>query len=393
MLRRNSIILFISLMALLAISVVPALAQTPTPTEHPPVPLAVFTDYPSQVIGLGETVSFPLKLRTETKSQVVQLKTQGLPDGWTVTFRGGGNIVNSVYVDAFTDASVDMSVEPPADVAAGDYKFTVLAQGEGTSSSIDIALTIQEKLPPKMSLTTDLPTLRGSPTTTFSYNITLKNEGDSDLSVSLSADAPSVFLVSFTLNGQDVTDVPLASRQSIRLNVSAKPAGDVAAGSYDITMLAQGGDAQASIDLKAEVTGQASLTITSPDGRLSGQAYAGRDTALQLVIQNNGTASARGVSLSSTSTSGWSVTFDPKDITEIPAGQQVQVTANVHPPDNAVAGDYMITLRAQTADNLSKSVDYRVTVRTSTLWGVVGIVLIAIAVGVVALAVMRFGRR
>jgi uncharacterized membrane protein len=99
------------------------------------------------------------------------------------------------------------------------------------------------------------------------------------------------------------------------------------------------------------------------------------------------------VTLSSTESSGWTVNFDPKEINEIPAGQQVEVTTNIRPADKAVAGDYMITLRAQTADNLSKSTDFRITVRTSTLWGVVGIVLIAIAVGVVALAVMRFGRR
>jgi uncharacterized membrane protein len=37
--------------------------------------------------------------------------------------------------------------------------------------------------------------------------------------------------------------------------------------------------------------------------------------------------------------------------------------------------------------------DFRVTVRTSTLWGVVGIGLIAISVGIVGWAVMRFGRR
>lgn len=393
MLRRKIITFLVSLITLLTFSVLPALAQTPTPTEHPPVELAVFTDYPSQVIGLGETVSFPLKLRTETNSQVVQMKTQGLPQGWTATFRGGGNIVTSVFVDAFQDASVDLRIEPPADVVAGDYKFSVLAQGKRTAAKMDITLTVQEKLPPSLSLKSDLPTLRGTPTTTFRYDVTLKNEGDGDLLVNLSADTPSVFLVSYNLSGQEVTDLPLGPRESKRLSVSAKPVGDVPAGTYNIKMFAQGGETQTSIDLVAEVTGQADITITSPDGRLSGQAYAGKDTPLKIVVLNNGTAPARGVSLSSSESSGWSVSFDPKEINEIPAGQQVEVTASIRPADKAVAGDYMITIRSQTADGLSRSADFRITVRTSTLWGVVGIILIAIAVGVVALAVMRFGRR
>jgi uncharacterized membrane protein len=53
----------------------------------------------------------------------------------------------------------------------------------------------------------------------------------------------------------------------------------------------------------------------------------------------------------------------------------------------------VINISARPADGATKSAEFRITVLTSTLWGVVGIILIAIAVGVVALAVMRFGRR
>lgn len=52
----------------------------------------------------------------------------------------------------------------------------------------------------------------------------------------------------------------------------------------------------------------------------------------------------------------------------------------------------MVTLRAS-AGSASASADYRVTVQTSTLWGLVGIVLVALAVGVVGFAVSRYGRR
>ena len=52
-----------------------------------------------------------------------------------------------------------------------------------------------------------------------------------------------------------------------------------------------------------------------------------------------------------------------------------------------------MTIRAKPAEGGSESADFRITVRTSTLWGVVGIALIAVAVAVVAAAVFRFGRR
>jgi uncharacterized membrane protein len=99
------------------------------------------------------------------------------------------------------------------------------------------------------------------------------------------------------------------------------------------------------------------------------------------------------VELSASTPSGWKVEFDPKTIEEIPVGEQVEVTANVRPGDKAIAGDYIVTVRAKPAEGASKSADFRITVRTSTLWGVVGIILIAVAVAVVALAVIRFGRR
>jgi len=204
-----------------------------------------------------------------------------------------------------------------------------------------------------LSLTVDLPTLKGMPSTTFRYNATLKNEGDEELSVNLLADAPASFQVNFNLSGQDVTNIPLGANQTQRLSIEVQPIGDISAGSYPIIVQAQGVEAQASLTLTAEVTGQAKLSVSAPDGRLSGQAYAGRDTPLKVILQNTGTAAARGIELSASESSGWSVDFTPKQISEIPAGQQVEVTANIHPADKAIAGDYMVTVSAQPAEGAS----------------------------------------
>ena len=62
------------------------------------------------------------------------------------------------------------------------------------------------------------------------------------------------------------------------------------------------------------------------------------------------------------------------------------------PSSKAVAGDYMTNFRAS-AKGDSSAADFRVTVSTSTLWGVVGIGIIAIALLIVVGAVARFGRR
>ena len=368
----------------------PALAQEGNGTGQA---LFLYTKFPSQVTEPGKTVSFPLTLKTDTKAQIVTLSMKELPDGWKATFRGTGRIIRSAYVTPDNDVTIDLKLEPVGDVAAGDYHFVVQAAGDGVVVTLPLDISVEEKLPPRLTFTTDLPTLKGSPTSTFRFNTTLKNEGDEDLDVNLIADAPPGFNVNFKLSGKDITSLPVEANSSKRITVEAKAFGLIPAGSYPLKVVAQGGDVQTELDLTIEVAGQPDLKVSGPDGRLSGEAYAGKESPIKVVITNNGTAVAHNVELSASTPSGWKVTFEPKTVEEIPVGEQVEVTANIVPGEKAIAGDYIVTVRAKPAEGSSASADFRITVRTSTLWGVIGVIVIAIAVGVVALAVARFGRR
>ncbi len=393
--RRGYVFVGLVIVVTLLLTPVALFAQsdpTPMPGATPPAPLSIFTTFPAQVIGLNESVSIPLKVRAGT-AQTVQLAVEDVPEGWNAFFRGGNRSVSAVFVDGVNDASVDLRVEPAATAAGGVYNLTVVATGEGESSRLPLTLTVEEKAPASITLTTDLPTVRGKPNTSFRFNVTLKNEGSDDLNVSLTADAPQVFLVSFSLNSQDVTAVPLAGGESKRLTVEARAYNTIAAGAYPITINAQAGDAAASLLLTAEVVGQPELTLTTPDGRLSGDANAGAETSYTLVVANPGTAPARNVTVSASAPSGWNTSLEPKDIPELAPGQSVNVTAKVTPNEKAINGDYVVSFTARADDASAKSIDMRITVTTSTLWGIVGVALIAVAVGAVALAVGRFGRR
>jgi uncharacterized membrane protein len=271
--------------------------------------------------------------------------------------------------------------------------MSVSAIAGNLKSTLPLEFTVKEKTPPRLVLEIDLPTQRGGPDTTFRYSVRLMNEGDDQLDVNLFAEAPQEFLSRFELSGQEVTNVPLNARETKNISFSAEPLTDLQVGSYPFKIQATGGEVSASLDLTAEVAGRPSLVVTSPDGRLSAQANAGSETPIKVVIQNTGSAPAQGVDFSSTEPSGWTVTFEPEQVVEIPAGEQVEITAKVRPAEKAVAGDYVMTIRAQPAEGAAKQAEFRITVLTSTLWGVVGVILIAIAVGVVGLAVARFGRR
>jgi uncharacterized membrane protein len=391
--RLNSLIGLVLLLTLTFALSSPALAQESQPGSATPQPLLLYTQYPSRMIGLGETVTLPLKLRAGV-AQVVSLEVQGLPEGWTATFRGGSQIVDAVYVDGVADASVDLRLETPSNAEPGKYELKVIGSSKREQTELIINLTIKEKLPPRLSLTTDgLPTKRGTPNSAVTFTLNLKNEGGEDLIAELSATQPENVQVTIQSGGQDVTELELAPNETKNLTVKATPLVRLEAGNYSFSVQAIAGDVSAQIDLTVEVVGQGRLSVSAPEGRLSAQAYAGQDNPLKIELTNSGTAPLRGIQLTSTTPSGWSITFDQAEIAEIPAGETVEVTAQVKPPEKAVAGDYVITINARPVDSQQESADFRITVRTSTLWGVAGIGLIALAVGAVGAAVVRFGRR
>ena len=385
----------IVVMALFAFTGVSVLAQdtTSAPIAHPEN-LLLFTKYPSEVIGVGEVVTLSLDLHTDIQAQIVNLSLDNIPDGWDASFRGSGHIVDSVFVQPSTDATVDLHVQPPADAAPGTYDFNVIAKSNDYQSELPVALTVEEKAPASLAFDVTLPSVRGNPSTTFRYDASLRNDGDADLTVDLSATAPPMFQVVFKSGTQEVTNVPVKANSTERLSVEVSSLVDtVPADTYPITIEAQGGDVDATTQLTAEVVGTENIALATADGRLSGDAEAGQDTSVNLVVSNSGSAAATNVKMTASQPSGWNVTFSPDQIDSIDPGGQAQVTATLHPADKALAGDYMITLRAQPDGGTSKTADYRVTVRTSTLWGIAGIGLIALAVGVVGFVVQRFGRR
>jgi len=68
------------------------------------------------------------------------------------------------------------------------------------------------------------------------------------------------------------------------------------------------------------------------------------------------------------------------------------VQARITPTAKSLAGDYMTTVRA-TSRGENASTQFRVTVQTSTMWGMAGAGIIGAALLIMVGAVARFGRR
>lgn len=355
--------------------------------------IIISTTYPSQVVELGESITIKVKVESFGSDRVIQLGMDEIPAGWNASFRGGGRIIHSVFVEDRSFEMIDLRLDPPQNPISGEFTFVVLAEDGEENAKLPITLSVQDKVPGGLEFSIDLPTIKGSPTTTFRYSAKLKNTGDEEILVNLTADTPFGFRTKFKLSGQETTSFPLGANQAKTISIELDPIAEQQAGKYAFSVNATGGDMQASLDLEAEVTGQHDISVTGTDGRLSGKATAGKGTALPILITNKGTAAALGIEMSANAPAGWTVEFDPEVIPEVPAGDQVEVKATIIPAEKAVAGDYMVTIKAKPIEGARETADFRITVTTSTLWGVAGIALVAVAVGVVAIAVTRFGRR
>jgi len=71
-----------------------------------------------------------------------------------------------------------------------------------------VNVALAKELPAKLTVTSKLPSLRGSPKSNFEYTLNIKNDSGRNLVASFAAEAPSNFETSFTeaYGSQELSD-------------------------------------------------------------------------------------------------------------------------------------------------------------------------------------------
>jgi uncharacterized repeat protein (TIGR01451 family) len=294
-----------------------------------------------------------------------------------------------------TDNSVGLQLrlEVPAD-ASGDQTLTLTAQGAGGNISLPIVVTLAKELPAKLRLETTLPALRGSPKSSFDYTLSIKNDSGRNLTVSFKANAPRNFETTFTeaYGAQELSSIQVDAGQSKDIKLKVRPPSTVGAGSFPVDVTVSAEDTTAKTQVTLEIFGQPQLSLAGREGLVSAQAEIGKTTTVPIVVTNTGSAAADNIELTSSAPSGWKIEFDPKTIEKIEANKDAEVQVRITPSDKSLAGDYTATLRAGSRGEIA-STQFRVTVATSTLWGMAGVGVIGAALLLMVGAVARFGRR
>jgi uncharacterized membrane protein len=389
--RYRVIALFSLIFSLLA----PVLAGAQDSPKNDVKGLFLLTDYPAVSVRPGVTSTVNLRLQNyDLPPERLALAVAGVPSGWTATLIGGGQPIAAVMPATNSSVSLELRLDVPKDAPVGTTNLTISAKGAASTIELPVAVTLAKDLPAKLTLTPQLPDLRGNPKSSFEYQLSIKNDSGKKLTVALAADAPENFDATYTeqYGSQELSAVPIDAGQSKDVKLKVRPPSTVAAGKYKVTARVVAEDANVTSDLGLEISGQPKIDLAGREGVLSAKATAGQETIVPIVLTNTGDAAAEDISLAGTAPTGWKVTFDPKTVDKIAPNDTKEVQATITPPEKAIAGDYVTTLRANWRGD-SASASFRVGVATSTIWGIYGVGLIGVALLVLVGAVARYGRR
>jgi len=366
---------------------------------EPPPPdikgLWLITEYPVATVRAGEETRFSLSLINHGLApQRANLSVDNAPQGWTIELRGGGRAVAAALVDYNARASLELKVKVPREAKPGNQTLLVKATTPERTHELPISLTVDAETEAALTAEPKLPTLRGTPKSTFDFRVAVRNDSAENAIVTLAAQAPRGFQVTFKegYGSQELTSLPIKAGESKDLAVDVKPPQSVPASQYPVTVHLTSERAKVETKLVLDISGQPSVSVTGENDRLSGDANAGTEKRFAFLVRNTGSAEARNLAFNATPPSGWKVSFEPKELPLLAPNSEEKVAALVTPAEKALAGDYMVAVRAS-GDGISEAVNYRVTVTTSTMWGIVGLGVIAASLLVLLGAVGRFGRR
>ncbi|GAB7386382.1 NEW3 domain-containing protein [Bacillaceae bacterium] len=384
-------LLFLSCLAFLF-----ALAQAGGSAQAAGVEL--YTSYPGIKVSPGEAVSFTIDVVNNSAAmQKVNLTVVKAPQGWKTQIEGGSWIIHDVLVKGKETQSVQLTTTVPTEAKEGTYELLLRGQtagGETSTLSLSVEVTKQGGTATQSELVAQYPVLQGPSSASFQFRVDLKNRTGEKQLYALSADAPRGWDVQFkpSYGDKTIASISLDANGSESLDVTITPPKNVKAGSYKIPIYAVSPKNKVSTELEVKITGTYELEVTTKTGRLNVEATAGKAGKITLLVNNKGSADVKGIELSADVPPNWEMTFEPKTIDVLKAGESREIVATLKPSDDAIAGDYVASVSA-TAPEASATADLRVAVETSILWGWIGVlIVIAVFAGLFHLF-RKYGRR
>ncbi len=398
--RFGSFALCLIMVHLLLPGTAPAQKSEPPPRHERLLVMAA--EFPGVVVAPGREVSMDLTFYNKGRTdETVDLRITRAPEGWQSRLKTYRFTVRSLHVPAEDKRSLTFEAVPGKGQAPGDYEFVIeAATRDGRfrlSETLKVTLAREQEAAVKdegVRLTTSYPVIRGPSNAAFEFSVEVESRLDKEAIFDLFAQGPAGWEINFkpAYETKYISSLRLKANQSQSIAVEVKPGPGAAAGEFPITVRVAAGDAKGEAALTVMLTGTYELEVGTPSGLLSLEAQQGQPANVSFYVKNSGTAPNANIRFMSFKPENWKVEFKPERIDLVEPGALKQVEMIVTPAEEALIGDYSVAVRVE-GEKVSKTLEFRVSVKASSAWGWIGIgLIVAVIAGLLGLF-RAFGRR
>lgn len=361
----------------------------------------VAPEYTGVVIPRAQELSLDLTVKNKGRQdELVDLVLTEVAKGWKARLKTYGFGITGTHVEPEKSKSITLHLEPDGEIAAGQYNFAIAAASLDGSQKSDCRVTVtvegigEEAKPKGVNIATSYPVLSGPTDGKFEFSLEVESKLDKDGIFNLAAQAPEKWEINFkpAYDEKLISSLRLKPNQSQTVAVEVKPYPLAKPGEYPIGIKVNSPEAKGEAELKVILKGIQKMDAGTVNGLLSLPAVRGRESNISFYIKNTGSSPLTNVQLFSLKPENWKVSFDSDRIDVLNTDEIKQIEVVITPAENALVGDYSVGLSVESG-RVSKTVELRVTVQASTLWGWVGIgVILLVLAGLVALFI-GLGRR
>jgi uncharacterized membrane protein len=362
--------------------------------------IAIYSEFSGVVVPPGESVRMELTADNKGKTdENFVLKISQVPKGWRAFLKAPNFTVDSIPVPATKTRTLTFLAEPDKTIKPGNYQFQVDAQtddGKFTSTQ-KINVTVREKTAAAedFTVTTSYPVLQGQTDAKFEFSLEVNNKSEADKNFNLSAQALPKWEINFkpAYEQKQISSFRIKGGSSQTVAVEVTPPKDATSGSVPIVVTIGSGEKKQDVKLTVVLTGIYKLDAGTPTGLLSLEALAGKSANMSVFVKNTGSAVNKNISFSSFKPENWKVEFKPEKIEALEPNALKQVEVIISPAGQALVGDYSVGLSVDGEKGSSKTVELRVSVKTSAAWGWIGIIIIVLVIAGLGGLFLWLGRR
>ncbi|MGE5840434.1 MAG: NEW3 domain-containing protein [Deltaproteobacteria bacterium] len=363
--------------------------------------ILVAPEYTSITVPEGEEVSIDITVANQGRhDEFIDLSLPQVPKGWKARIKTYSFDVSGAFVASDKSKSLTLKAEAEEGTGPGKYTFGIRGQTQDGKlvSASQVTVNVREKDKEKKSkgvnLTTSYPVLQGPTDAKFEFSMEVENKTDKDGTFNLSAQGPTNWEINFKPSYEDklISSLVLkaGARQSVA--VAVKPYLLSEAGKFPIQVKVSAPEGTAEAELTVVLTGTHKIEVGTASGLLSLTAMTGQPANMSFYVKNTGSAPQDNVKLLSFKPENWKVEFKPDKLDKLAPNELKQIEMVVTPSDQALVGDYSVAVGVE-GEKASKNLEFRVTVKASTVWGWVGIAIIVLVVLGLVVLFVRMGRR